>query len=57
MKVIFDGEGIFVEYEEKTVKVGNDKLIHKKESYTRLWWKLKEAVKGKKVRIVVYEIE
>ncbi|MBO8174963.1 MAG: hypothetical protein H0Z18_06870 [Thermococcus sp.] len=58
MKEIFNKEGIFVEYKEKIVKLENgDKLIHTQESPTKLWWELKEALKGKRVKVVVYEIE
>lgn len=35
----------------------NDELVHKEENPTRLWWELKEAIKGKRVKIVVYEVE
>jgi hypothetical protein len=58
MKEIFSGEGVFVEYKEKKVKLENGhELTHRSEEPTELWWRLKEAVKGKKVRIVVYELE
>ncbi|AEC51787.1 hypothetical protein PNA2_0871 [Pyrococcus sp. NA2] len=58
MKVIFDKEGVFVEYKEKRVRtVRDDEIVHREENPTRLWWELKEAVKGKRVRIVVYEVE
>ncbi|NJE42459.1 MULTISPECIES: hypothetical protein [unclassified Thermococcus] len=58
MKEIFNAKGLFVKYTEKKVKLENgDELTHRSEEPTELWWKLKEAVKGKKVRIVVYEIE
>jgi len=58
MRIIFDREGVFVEYREKIVKTArNDELVHREENPTRLWWELKEAIKGKRVRIVVYEVE
>ncbi|NJE46321.1 hypothetical protein E3E35_02600 [Thermococcus sp. GR7] len=58
MKEIFNAKGLFVKYTEKKVKLENgDELTHRSEEPTELWWKLKEAVKGKKVRIIVYEIE
>ncbi|ACJ15824.1 hypothetical protein, conserved [Thermococcus onnurineus NA1] len=58
MKEIFNAKGLFVKYIEKKVKLENgDELTHRSEEPTELWWKLKEAVKGKKVRIIVYEIE
>lgn len=58
MKEIFKADGVFVEYEEKKVKLENGhELMHRRENPTRLWWELKEAVKGKKVRVVVYELE
>ncbi|NJD99157.1 hypothetical protein E3E26_05090 [Thermococcus sp. LS1] len=58
MKEIFNAKGLFVKYTEKKVKLENgDELTHRSEEPTELWWRLKEAVKGKKVRIVVYEIE
>ncbi|WP_048147172.1 hypothetical protein [Pyrococcus abyssi] len=58
MKVIFEKEGIFVEYKEKAVKTArNDVIVHKEENPTRLWWELKEAIKGKRVKIIVYEVE
>ncbi|WP_456452544.1 hypothetical protein [Thermococcus sp.] len=58
-KEIFRREGVFVEYEEKKVELDgrSDELIHRKETPTRLWWELKEAIKGKRVRIVVYELD
>ncbi|WP_297469230.1 hypothetical protein [Thermococcus sp.] len=58
MKEIFNGEGVFVKYTEKEVKIRpGDKLVHRVEEPTELWWKLKETLKGKKVRVVVYEVE
>ncbi|WP_324735958.1 hypothetical protein VFC49_01930 [Thermococcus sp. SY098] len=58
MKEIFSKEGVFVEYKEKIVKLENgDMLIHTQESPTKLWWELKEVLKGKRVKVVVYEIE
>lgn len=58
MKEIFNREGVFVEFEEKRVRLENgDEVIHKQERPTELWWKLKETIKGKKVRLIVYEIE
>ncbi|WP_456368262.1 hypothetical protein [Thermococcus sp.] len=58
MRKVFEEEGVFVEYREKSVKLENGhELIHRHENPTELWWKLKEAIKGKRVRIVVYEIE
>ncbi|AMM53271.1 hypothetical protein [Pyrococcus kukulkanii] len=58
MKKIFEREGVFVEYKEKKVKTArNDLLIHREENPTRLWWELKETIKGKRVKIVVYEVE
>jgi hypothetical protein len=58
MKEIFSGEGVFVEYKEKKVKLENGhELTHRSEEPTELWWRLKEAVKGKKVRIIAYELE
>ncbi|MFA4640843.1 hypothetical protein [Pyrococcus kukulkanii] len=58
MKKIFEREGVFVEYKEKKVKTArNDLLIHREENPTSLWWELKETIKGKRVKIVVYEVE
>jgi len=58
MKEIFNESGVFVRYEEKKVKMENGhELTHRSEEPTELWWKLKEAIKGRKVRIVVYELE
>ncbi|AIF69548.1 hypothetical protein PAP_05740 [Palaeococcus pacificus DY20341] len=58
MRQIFTKEGVFVEYNEKAVEIREgDKIVHKKESPTKLWWELKEVVKGKKVKIVVYDLE
>ncbi len=58
MKEIFDMEGVFVRYREEKVELENGhELTHRSEEPTELWWKLKEAVKGKRVRIVVYEVE
>lgn len=57
MKEIYKNEGIFYEHKMEKVKLENgDEIIHKQERPTKLWWELKEAVKGKKVRIIVYEI-
>ncbi|QDA31011.1 hypothetical protein FH039_04530 [Thermococcus indicus] len=58
MREVFNAEGVFVRYREKGVKLENGhELTHRSEEPTELWWKLKEAVKGRKVRIVVYELE
>ncbi|WP_297534481.1 hypothetical protein [Thermococcus sp.] len=58
MKELFSAEGVFVEYREKAVEIRpGDRLVHRVEEPTELWWKLKEAVKGKRVRIIVYEVE
>ncbi|SEW09047.1 hypothetical protein [Thermococcus thioreducens] len=58
MRGIFDMEGVFVKYREETVELENGhELTHRSEEPTELWWKLKEAIKGKRVRIVVYEVE
>ncbi|MFA4647686.1 hypothetical protein P8X24_10660 [Pyrococcus kukulkanii] len=58
MKKIFEREGVFVEYKERRVETArNDVLVHREENPTRLWWELKEAIKGKRVKIVVYEVE
>ncbi|AEK72609.1 hypothetical protein GQS_03540 [Thermococcus sp. 4557] len=58
MREVFNAEGVFVRYREKRVKLENGhELTHRSEEPTELWWKLKEAVKGRKVRIVVYELE
>jgi len=58
MKEVFSAEGIFVRYREKKVRLENGhELTHRSEEPTELWWKLKEAVKGKRVRVVVYELE
>jgi len=58
MKEIFDMNGTFVKYRERKVALLNgDELTHRSEEPTELWWKLKEAVKGRKVRIVVYSLE
>jgi hypothetical protein len=55
---IFEMDGIFVRYGEKRVKLENGhELVHRSEEPTELWWKLKEAIKGKRVRIIVYEVE
>ncbi|ANF23063.1 hypothetical protein [Thermococcus piezophilus] len=58
MREIFNAEGVFVKYAEKKVQLENgDELTHRIEEPTELWWKLKEALKGKRVRVVVYEVE
>ncbi len=59
MKKIFQKEGVFVMYETNKIKLNgrNDELVHKKESPTKLWWELKERIKGKRVKIVVYELD
>ncbi|USS40758.1 hypothetical protein NF865_00530 [Thermococcus aggregans] len=58
MREVFNKEGIFIKYEEKTVELeSGDKLTHRQEIPTELWWLLKETIKGKKVRIIAYEIE
>ncbi|WP_198300036.1 hypothetical protein [Thermococcus sp. P6] len=58
MRKVFDEEGVFVRYGEKKVRLENGhELTHRSEEPTELWWKLKEALKGKKVRVVVYEVE
>jgi hypothetical protein len=58
MKKVFEGEGVFYTYGEKTVEIRDgDRLVHRQESPTELWWKLKEAIKGKKVKIIAYEVE
>ena len=58
MKEICNKEGIFVKYKEKIIELENgDKLPHRQETPTELWWLLKETIKGKKVRIIAYEIE
>ncbi|WP_461863485.1 hypothetical protein [Thermococcus sp.] len=58
MKEIFRKDGVFIEYEKKKIKLDgrSDELIHRRESPTKLWWELREAIKGKKVRIIVYEL-
>ncbi|WP_461865770.1 hypothetical protein [Thermococcus sp.] len=59
MRVIFQKEGIFVRYEKNKIKLDgrNDVIVHKKESPTELWWELKESIKGKRVKIIVYELD
>ncbi|ASJ15978.1 hypothetical protein A3L04_02235 [Thermococcus chitonophagus] len=58
MKKIFEREGVFVGYKERRVETArNDVLVHREENPTRLWWELKEAIKGKRVKIIVYEVE
>ncbi len=58
MRKTFEREGVFVKYWEKVVKLENGQTLrHRSEEPTELWWELKEAVKGKKVKIVVYEVE
>ncbi len=58
MRKIFDAEGVFVKYDERRVKLENGhELVHRSEEPTELWWKLKETIKGKKVRIIVHEVE
>ncbi|WP_297490589.1 hypothetical protein [Thermococcus sp.] len=58
MRKIFDTKGVFYTFNESRVKIReNDELVRREEKPTELWWKLKEAVKGKKVRVVVYEVE
>ena len=58
MREVFNKEGIFIKYKEKTTELENgDKLPHRQETPTELWWLLKETIKGKKVRIIAYEIE
>jgi len=58
MKKVIELRGKFVEYREKRVKLNNGmEVVHKFEHPTDLWWKLKEAVKGKKVKITVEEME
>ncbi|KUH32830.1 hypothetical protein APY94_08585 [Thermococcus celericrescens] len=57
MREVFNAEGVFVRYRENRVKLENGhELTHRSEEPTELWWRLKEAVKGRKVRIVVYEL-
>ncbi|NJE30800.1 hypothetical protein E3E38_07060 [Thermococcus sp. 18S1] len=57
MREVFNAEGVFVKYRENKVKLENGhELTHRSEEPTELWWRLKEAVKGRKVRIVVYEL-
>ncbi len=56
MKVIFDKAGKFVHYEEKDYYDGvGDVIKNRVEKETDLWFWLKEAVKGKNVRIIVVE--
>ncbi|WP_010477271.1 hypothetical protein [Thermococcus zilligii] len=58
MREIFSKEGVFVRYGEKTVKLENGhEIVHRSENPTELWWELKEALKGRRVRVVVYELE
>ena len=58
MGEVFNAEGVFVRYTEKEVEIRpGDRLVHRAEEPTELWWKLKEAIKGKRVRIIVYEVE
>lgn len=58
MRKVFDMKGVFYTFNESRVKIReNDELVRREEKPTELWWKLKEAVKGKKVRVVVYEVE
>jgi len=58
MAKVFEAEGVFVKYDERRVKLENGhELVHRSEEPTELWWKLKEAIKGRKVRIVVHEVE
>ncbi|WP_297069002.1 hypothetical protein [Thermococcus sp.] len=57
-KKIFEKYGLFVKYSEKKINLENgQELTHRSEEPTNLWWELKEVVKGKNVRIVVYEDE
>ena len=57
MREIFSEDGVFVRYREKKVMLENGhELTHRSEEPTELWWRLKEVVKGKKVRIGVYEL-
>jgi len=58
MREIFQANGVFVKYREKKVELENGQVLtHRSEEPTDLWWELKEAIKGKKVRIVAYELE
>ncbi len=58
MRKIFEKYGLFVRYSKKKVNLENgQELTHRSEESTALWWELKEAVKGKNVRIIVYEDE
>ncbi len=58
MRKTFEKYGLFVKYSEKKVLLENgQELTHRSEKPTDLWWELKEVVKGKNVRIVVYEEE
>ncbi|WP_048152140.1 hypothetical protein [Palaeococcus ferrophilus] len=58
MKELFNREGVFYEVKVERVKIReNDEIIHRQERPTELWWTLKEALKGKRVRVVVYELE
>ncbi len=57
MRRIFEGEGTFVVYRERRVRLANGReIVHKAEYPTDLWWKLKEAVKGRKVRVIVEDL-
>ncbi|NJE25353.1 hypothetical protein E3E22_01640 [Thermococcus sp. MV5] len=57
MREIFNREGIFIKFDKKVVKLENgDELVHKQERPTNLWWELKEVIKGKKIKIIVYEL-
>lgn len=58
MKELFNETGVFYEMKENRVKIReNDEIVHRHERPTELWWKLKDALKGKRVRVVVYEVE
>ncbi|NPA47098.1 MAG: hypothetical protein GXO14_00455 [Thermococci archaeon] len=54
---IVELKGEFVEYHEERVRLENGReIVHRFERPTELWWKLKEAVKGRKVRILVEDL-
>lgn len=58
MREIFNKEGVFYTCKERKVKIREGyEIVHRVERPTELWLLLREALKGKKVKVVVYEVE
>ena len=54
-KVIFDRKGVFIKYKEDKYKTPYGVVPNRSEMYTKLWWELKEVIKGKDVRVIVLD--